>query len=60
MSFRTDELALLGISDIAYIELGVSITKSKYNGYLLTGSRQLETSIASSYRYETDTYREGL
>ncbi|WP_160637376.1 catabolite control protein A [Pseudoflavonifractor sp. 60] len=60
VSFSVDELTLLGISDIADIELGFNITDDQYNDYLLTGPRQLKTSIADSYNYEEDTYRQAI
>lgn len=60
VSFSVDELTLLGFSDIADIELGFSITDSKYNDYLQTGPRQLKTSLADNYDYEADTYRQVL
>ena len=60
VSFSMDELTLLGFSDIADIELGFSITDSSYNDYLQTGPRQLKTSIADSYDYEADTYRQAV
>ena len=60
VSFSVDELTLLGFSDIADIELGFSITDAKYKDYLLTGPRQLKTSIADGYSYETDTYRQAI
>lgn len=60
VSFSVDELTLLGISGIADIELGFNITDAQYNDYLLTGPRQLKTSIADSYDYEADTYRRSI
>ena len=60
VSFSVDELTLLGFSDIADIELGFSITDSNYDDYLQTGPRQIKTSIADSYNYETDTYRQAI
>ena len=60
VSFSMDELTLLGFSDIADIELGFSITDSNYDDYLQTGPRQLKTSAANSYDYETDTYRQSI
>lgn len=60
VSFSVDELILLGFSDIADIELGFSITDSNYDDYLQTGPRQLKTSIAGSYDYEADTYRQAI
>lgn len=60
VSFSVDELTLLGFDDIADIELGFSITDSNYDDYLQTGPRQIKTSIADSYNYETDTYRQAV
>ena len=60
ISFSVNELTLLGISDIADIELGFNITDDQYNDYLLTGPRQLKTSIADSYDYDADTYRQSI
>lgn len=60
VSFSVDELILLGFDDIADIELGFSITDSNYDDYLQTGPRQIKTSIADSYNYETDTYRQAI
>lgn len=60
VSFSVGGLTLLGFSDIADIELGFSITDSNYDDYLQTGPRQLKTSIADSYDYETDTYRQAV
>lgn len=59
-SFSVDELTLLGFRDIADIELGFNITDSNYDDYLQTGPRQLKTSAADSYDYETDTYRQAI
>lgn len=60
VSFSVDELTLLGCSDIADIELGFRITDDDHNEYLLTGPRQLRTTIADSYNYEADTYRQAI
>lgn len=60
VSFSVDELTLLGFDDIADIELDFSITDSNYDNYLQTGPRQIKTSIADSYNYETDTYRQAI
>lgn len=60
VSFSVDELTFLGFSDIADIELGFCITDSNYDDYLQTGPRQIKTSIADSYNYETDTYRQAI
>lgn len=60
VSFGVDELTLLGIADIADIELGFSISDDHYNDYLVTGPRQLKTSLADSYDYAVDTYRRAI
>jgi len=60
VSFSVEELTLLGFSDIADIELGFSISDNNYDDYLKTGPRQLKTSIADSYDYGTDTYRQAM
>ena len=60
VSFDVNELMLLGLTEIADIELGFSITDDGYNEYLKTGPRQLKTSAADSYDYGTDTYQEAV
>jgi hypothetical protein len=60
VSFSVDQLTLFGLSEIADIELGFNITDSNYDDYLQTGPRQLKTSAADSYDYETDTYRQAI
>lgn len=60
VSFSVDQLTLFGLSEIADIELGFNITDSNYDDYLQTGPRQLKTSAANSYDYETDTYRQAM
>jgi len=60
VSFSSDELSLMGFTDIADIELGFNIIDDQYDDYLQTGPRQLKTSIADSYNYSTDTYRESI
>lgn len=57
VSFDVDELTMLGITDIADIEIGFSISGDHFNDYLVTGPRQLKTSLANSYDYTADTYR---
>lgn len=58
LSFNIDELSLMGITDIADIELCFYICDEDRNDYLETGPCQLKTSIADHYDYGTDTYRE--
>lgn len=60
VSFSVDELTLLGITDIADIEIGFSITTDGYDDYLITGPRQVRTSLADSYDYTVDTYRQAI
>jgi len=60
VTFSIDQLTPLGFTDIADIELGFSITDDDYDDYLLTGPRQIRTSIADSYDYEADTYRQAI
>lgn len=55
-----DNLALLGISDIADISLFIMIEDNDYNTYALTGPMRLETSLAAAYDYSVDTYRAAI
>ncbi len=57
LSFSADELSLMGITDIANIELCFYICDEDRDDYLETGPRQLKTSIADNYDYTVDTYR---
>lgn len=57
VTFDTAELELMGIRDIADIEIGFQVEDSDYDDYLLTGPRQIKTSLADSYDYTADTYR---
>lgn len=60
VEFSIDELVLLGITDIADLELGFEIETDGYDEYLLTGPRQVKTSLANSYDYKEDTYRTAI
>lgn len=60
VKFDIDELVLLGITDIADLELGFDIETDGYDEYLLTGPRQIKTSLANSYDYKEDTYRSAI
>lgn len=60
VSYSISELTLLGITDIADIEIGIRVTDDDYNEYLLTDSMQIKTSLADSYDYATDTYRNSI
>lgn len=60
VSFDVNELTLLGLTDIADIDLGFNITDDNYKDYLKTGPRQLKTSLTDSYNYTVDTYRQAI
>jgi len=58
--FSAEELALLGITEIADIEIGFNIQDSNNDIYLQTDPQQLKTSVASSYDYDTDVYQASI
>lgn len=58
--FDADELALLGITDIADIEIGFNVQDDNYDTYLQTGPRQLKTTLADGYDYDTDSYQSAI
>lgn len=60
IKFSVDQLELMGITDIADIEIGFHIQTSDYDTYLRTGPRQLRTSLSDSYDYSADTYQEAI
>ena len=60
IKLSTDQLELMGITDIADIEIGFHIQTSDYDTYLRTGPRQLRTSLSDSYDYSADTYQEAI
>jgi archaellum component FlaF (FlaF/FlaG flagellin family) len=51
ITFYTDDLLELGITDIAEIELSFDIEDENYDTYLKTDVIKLETSIADTYEY---------
>lgn len=55
--FDSDEMALLGIREIADIGIGFKVTDDNYDTYLQTGPLQIKTSIADTYDYSVDTYQ---
>lgn len=57
ISFSRDELSLYGITEIADIQLGFVIRDEDFNRVYI-GPRQVRTSVADSYDYEEDTYRQ--
>lgn len=59
MSFSLDQLSIYGFKDIADIGLGFQI--SDENGdYLVTGPLAIKTSIADSYDYSKDTFKDAM
>ena len=58
LRFDADELLVMGITDIADIEVGFDISDSDNDTYLQTGPIPLKTSLADTYDYDTDTYQE--
>lgn len=60
VTFDAAELGLMGIRDIADIEIGFEIIDDNHDDYLLTGPRQIKTSLADSYDYTVDTYRAAI
>ncbi len=60
ISFSVRDLAMMGIIDIADIEIGFDIEDDFYDTYLQTGPRQIRTSIAESYDYSIDSYQEAI
>ena len=59
MSFNLDQLSFYGFKDIADIGLGFQI-KDGYDDYLVTGPLEIRTSVADSYDYSKDTYKEAM
>ncbi len=60
VSIGQDDLIMMGITDIADIELGFRISDDDYDDYLVTGPIQLKTSLAGSYDDSEDTYQTAL
>lgn len=59
-TISADELQMLGITEIANIEIGLRVTDDDYNEYLTTGPLTIETSAADSYDSSADTYRDSI
>ncbi len=57
ITFPIDNLNAYGITKIADVIIGFQIQDADYN-YFYTGPLQIKTSIADSYDYSTNTYRE--
>ena len=60
ISFDLDELLILGITEIADIEIGFDIQNSDNDTYLLPGPLSLKTPLADSYDYTVSTYQQAV
>lgn len=60
ISFGATELMILGLTDIADIEIGFDISDGNRNTYLQTGPLHINTSLADTYDYSADPYQEGI
>ena len=60
VSFSVSELTALGITDIADLEIGFDISDDSYDTYLQTGPLPLKTSLADTYDYKANTYRDSI
>lgn len=60
IDFSADALFVMGLTDIADIEIGFRITDDDYDTYLQTGPLQIKTGLADTYDYVTDTYQEAM
>lgn len=60
LSFSFSELFLLGITEIASLEVGFDIQDSGNDTFLRTEPLPLETSLAAGYDYGAPTYRESI
>lgn len=60
VDFGADALFLMGMTDIADIEIGFDISDNNYDTYLQTGPLQIKTELADTYDYAADTYQEAM
>lgn len=60
LSFSFSELFMLGITEIASLEVGFDIQDSGNDTFLRTEPLPLETSLAAGYDYGAPTYRESI
>lgn len=60
MNFSLDELRVYGITDIADLGVGFSISDDDYNEVLVTGPIHIKTSSADSYDLSKDTFKETM
>lgn len=59
INFNYDELMLRGITEIADIEIGFSISDEEYD-YTYTGPLQIKTSIADTHDYDVAYYQKAI
>ena len=57
--FSYEDLFVYGITEIADIEMGFTISDDDYN-YIYTEPAKIETSLAATHDYDTDTYPQGI
>ncbi len=57
VSISNTELELMGITDIAELEIGFQVKTEDYDEYLATGPVKIQTSAAETYDLSEDTYQ---
>lgn len=57
VSISNTEMELMGITDIAELEIGFLVRTEDYDEYLTTGPVKIQTSAAESYDLSEDTYQ---
>lgn len=60
ISISKTELDMMGITDIAEIEIGFKIETTDYDDYMETGPIKIDTSAASSYDLSVNTYQQAV
>ena len=55
-----EELQLLGINEIAEIQIGFDIQNDDYDEVLVTGAKQIKTSVYDQYDLHEDTFRKAM
>ncbi len=60
ISISNTEMELLGITDIAELEIGFQVKDDNYDEYLETGAIKIQTSAAESYDLSEDTYQKAV
>lgn len=59
ISFSMDELAIYGLNEVADIQVGFDIMDTDFNHWY-SEPKQIKTSVADTYDYETDTYKKAI